>query len=118
MGHRTGEVAVPNNVPWLFPAFAVIGVGLFAVMLVCYLAVARPWLMARMTGAPVSIIDIVAMQFRGSPPSLLIAAYQTLLMQGVKVSIGQVERSYIANRERVATAGDLVQIVREEQRKA
>jgi uncharacterized protein YqfA (UPF0365 family) len=115
-GRRASEVAVRNDVTWMFPVFLMIGLGLFAVMLVLFLAVARPWLRAKMTGGRVSVFDILGMQLRGSPPALLIEAYQTLLMQGVKVSIGQVERDYIANRERVATAGDLAQIVREGKR--
>jgi uncharacterized protein YqfA (UPF0365 family) len=107
---------MPHVDTGLIAVFAFVAVGFFALLLVCFLAVARPWLRAKMTGGRASIFDIIGMRLRGSPPSLLIDAYQSLLVQGVEAGLGEVERAYIVNRGRVATADDLVQIVREAKR--
>jgi uncharacterized protein YqfA (UPF0365 family) len=91
---------------------AVVVAIVFAAFVVFYVSVLRFWIRAKMSGGRVSVFEILGMQFRGNPPSLLVDAYVALLMQGVETSIGDVERTYIAHRTQVADAADLARIVR------
>jgi uncharacterized protein YqfA (UPF0365 family) len=97
----------------LVAIFAVLIAFVSTLFVMLYLSVFRLWIRAKMSGGRVSVFDILGMQFRGNPASLLVDAYLALLMQGVKTSIGRVERTYIAHKTQVEDAGDLVRLVRE-----
>jgi uncharacterized protein YqfA (UPF0365 family) len=74
--------------------------------------VARPWLRAAASGAPVSIFSVLGMRLRGNPPILLVDAYVALRRAGVNASIADVEGAYIDHRTRVRTHDDLVELVK------
>src|SRR5687768_12280529 len=94
----------------------VAGVALaFAVVIFSTAVVAlRPWLRAMMSGAPVSVIAILGMRLRSTPPNLVIDAYIQLRMRGSETTLADVERTYIAQRQRVRSAGDLVDMVEQQ----
>ena len=77
----------------------------------------EPWLAARFAGAPVSIMQIMGMRFRGNPGRLLIDAYIVLMQAGEKTTIAEVESVYTANKNKVMNIDILVQLVREHERK-
>jgi uncharacterized protein YqfA (UPF0365 family) len=80
--------------------------------LAIFVALLRPWLRAFLSGTPVTAIRILAMRLRGNPPDLLVDAYGTLKRGGSSVSIDELETAYMDARSRVATAEDLVQVIR------
>jgi hypothetical protein len=71
----------------------------------------RPWVRALMSGAPVSILSILTMRLRGTPAPLLIDAYIQLRHRGSTATLADVEKQYIANRQRVRNVGDLIDFV-------
>jgi uncharacterized protein YqfA (UPF0365 family) len=85
----------------------------FMLLLLGVLALlARPWLRALASGAPVSLLSLVGMRMRGSPAILLIDTYIALRRAGVNASIVDVEGAYIDHRTRVRTRDDLVELVK------
>ena len=101
-----------DNVIWLIAAVvALMGV---LVVFVFALSMARPWLRAMMSGAPVSLISILGMRLRGTPPNLVIDAYIQLRMRGNETGLADVERQYIAQQQRVRSSGDLVDLVEQQ----
>jgi uncharacterized protein YqfA (UPF0365 family) len=91
-----------------------VGALVFAVLvigLILFFSIFQHWMRAVMSGGRVTIFDILGMRIRGSPPSLLIDAYSALRARDVNVSIGKVERVYIANKGRIQTADDLADLV-------
>ena len=87
----------------------------FAVVMFATAVVAlRPWLRAMMSGAPASIMSILGMRLRGTPPNLVIDAYIQLRMRGRETKLADVERTYIAQRQRVRSTGDLVDLVEQQ----
>lgn len=79
-----------------------------------------PWLRARFSGAPVSMMQIMGMRLRGHPSNLLIDAYIALIQAGEKISIDEVESAYMANIYQVTDidTDTLVQLVREHERES
>ena len=81
--------------------------------------VLRPWIRMKLMGGHGSLIQILAMRFRGTPPMLIVNAYTTLLHCGLKVSLHEVESQYVANRALLIEARDLIEHMKEfKQRKA
>ena len=81
-------------------ALAVGAAFLFAVAALM-LMLFKPWLPGMLSGAPVMAVQILGMRLRGTPPNLLIDAYVQLRAQGRDVEIAEVERQYLAHRQRV-----------------
>jgi uncharacterized protein YqfA (UPF0365 family) len=85
----------------------ILALGLMCMMLV----LAKDWLRAMLSGAPILVWDLIGMRLRGNPPSLLVDAYVSLKLQGHAVSIKTIESIYIANRSLVMDSGQLVNMV-------
>jgi uncharacterized protein YqfA (UPF0365 family) len=83
-----------------------------AILPLASLAFVRPWVRAAASGAPVSLLSIVAMRMRGDPAMLLIDAYIALKRAGVHATIVDVESVYIEQRTRVRSRDDLVELVK------
>jgi uncharacterized protein YqfA (UPF0365 family) len=77
-----------------------------------YFFVGRPWMRATASGAPISLISVLGMRLRGSPPLLVVDAYVLLKRSGVDVSIADVEIAYIEYKTRVRSRDDLVELVK------
>jgi uncharacterized protein YqfA (UPF0365 family) len=80
-------------------------------LLVLFASVGRHWLRATTSGAPITLISVIGMRLRGSPPALVIDAYITLKRSGSPATISDVEGMYIDNRTRVRSSTDLVELV-------
>jgi uncharacterized protein YqfA (UPF0365 family) len=91
-------------------AFAVVGVFLFAVAALALLLI-QPWLRGMLSGAPVMAVQILGMRLRGTPPNLLVDAFVQLRARGRDVEIAEVERQYLAHRQRVREVIHLVDLV-------
>lgn len=72
----------------------------------------RTWLRAFLSGALVPFPNLIMMRLRGNPPLLLIDAYIVLKHQGVSVSIGEIEKTYIVHRSQITASDDLVELVK------
>lgn len=95
---------------WLI--VAVVAVLFCSMVTGVFVVLARHWVRALMSGAPVSLLSILAMRMRGNPPGLLIDAYGTLLRAGVNTTISEVEKMFLDNKTRVRTSNDLVALVK------
>jgi uncharacterized protein YqfA (UPF0365 family) len=72
--------------------------------------VVKPWLRAFLHGTPVSLIHVVGMRLRGTPPSIVIDAYIQLHRAGLRPSIVELESCYVDSRIRIITSWDLVDV--------
>lgn len=93
-----------------------------AVMLVTFLGIVfalfRPWIRLKLLGGHGSLIHIVAMRLRGTPPMLIIDAYTALLQSGEDVRLHDVESQYVVHRATIMDVRDLIEKVRECKRKS
>lgn len=89
----------------------VVGVIFFFVMAALTLLLFRPWLRGLLSGAPVTALRILGMRLRGTPANLLVDAYVQLRARGREIAIGEVERQYLAHRQRVRETIHLVDLV-------
>lgn len=71
-----------------------------------------PWARAFTGGARVPLMSIVGMRLRRTPPHFLIDAYIRLVKKDMKPKMDDIELLYIAHRENIHTAADLVDLVR------
>ena len=103
-----------NDMPEDFLIVAVAILAVFALILfTVLLLLVRPWLRAALNAVPVSLLHIVAMRLRGNPPMLLVDAYIALNRAGRSVTISDVEKVYIDNRNWVSTSNDLAELVQQ-----
>ncbi|QDV48831.1 hypothetical protein [Gimesia fumaroli] len=88
------------------------------VMMICLSFLFRlllPWRRALLCNSHVSILQIIAIRLRGHPPDLLIDALVKLRMNDkTEISIQQIERCYIKNRQANMDADTLVALVEQE----
>lgn len=75
-------------------------------------AVIRPWIRLKMTGGRGSLLQIMAMRLRGTPPMMIVEAYTSLLHSGEDVRLMEVESTYVANRTTIMDVRDLMDHVR------
>lgn len=75
-------------------------------------AVIRPWIRLKMSGGRGSLLHIMAMRLRGTPPMMIVEAYTSLLHSGEEVRLMEVESTYVANRTKIMDARDLLELVR------
>ena len=80
-------------------------------------AVIRPWIRMKMMGGRGTLVQVLAMRLRGTPPNLIIDAYTSLLHSGVEVHLREVESQYVANRAKTTSALELMEHVREHKRR-
>ena len=66
------------------------------------------WLRARLAGAPVSMLTLVAMRLRSVPYSLLVDARITAVKAGIPLTIDMVETHYLAGGEVFQTVQGLI----------
>jgi uncharacterized protein YqfA (UPF0365 family) len=93
--------------------FAFLAVAVFGLLVLTFFAaIARPWIRAAASGAPISIFSILGMRLRGSSPTLVIDAYIALKRAGVAADIYVVEGTYIDHRTRIRSRDDLIELVK------
>lgn len=95
-----------------FAVGAVVSVSLVALLGVGF-CIIRPWIRLKMSGGRGSLLSIVGMRLRGTPPLMIVDAYTSLLHSGEKVRLAEVESQYVANRAQIMDTRDLLNLVRE-----
>jgi hypothetical protein len=95
----------------------VVGFGLGFLCAISLLVVVAPfgwvfatWMKCFLTGGGVSLVHIIGMLLRRSPVSLIVDAHHTLIQGGRASRVQIVEQTYIANRHRIQTLGDLIEL--------
>ena len=87
-------------------------VGIFLTVLFAFaLRIVSPYFRAFLSGAPVPLITLIGMLLRGNPVNLLIDAHISLRHRGTPTPIHEVESTYIAQRGKIMTSEDLVQLL-------
>jgi uncharacterized protein YqfA (UPF0365 family) len=90
-----------------------VGVGLLVPLLFAWLVIA-PWLKAFLSGAPISLVQLLAMRLRGTPAPMILDTHLALVHSGHASDVRRIESLYIANRSRIVTSADLVEIAKRE----
>ena len=88
---------------------------LFAVLLVAALIgpLAMTWLRAYLFGTPVSVVQILAMRWRGVPPALIVDSVITLVQRGYRydqLMYYQAESLYLAERPLIESPEQLADL--------
>jgi uncharacterized membrane protein YgcG len=109
---RPGPLSREDDMPTelVIVALAVAAVFLFAVAALALMLI-QPWLRGMLSGAPVMALQILGMRLRGTPANLLVDAFVQLRARGRDVEMAEVERQYLAQRQRVREAIHLVDLV-------
>jgi uncharacterized protein YqfA (UPF0365 family) len=84
---------------------------IFLVTVIVVLLLIRPWARSFFAGGRISLLEIIGMRFRGTPPDLLVDALITLKMRGHDVRMSVVETCYLANRSKIFEAKSLVALI-------
>ena len=69
--------------------------------------VIRPWLKAWSSGVYISIMEIIFMKLRGTPPNLLIEVAMTLKHSDTEYSYQELEVTYMAEKFNISSPKDL-----------
>ncbi|MBN9119641.1 MAG: flotillin-like FloA family protein [Planctomycetes bacterium] len=102
-------------------AVAALAAAVWVVGLVFFFVHVRLWVLARLSDAPVSALDIVRMRLRGCPPRLVVHAMIALRQRGVTVTAQEAEGLYLAaavRGERVGTAAEFARLLENVRRHA
>lgn len=70
-----------------------------------------PWVRCYVSGAPLTVIDIIGMRFRRSPVRLLVDAHIALKHQGNPTSITVIEACYMAHKHQIHDLNSLMQLL-------
>ena len=78
------------------------------------LYLAHPWFKSVLSGAPVSVLQVVAMRLRGNPPGLILDAYVQMTKRGQRISLDVIEATYMAHPGNAASVEALVRALEEQ----
>ena len=76
-------------------------------ILLLMLMVLRPWLKAWSSGVYMSVMEIIFMKLRGTPPNMLIDVAMTLKHSGLEFSYQDLEVTYMAEKFNISSAKEL-----------
>lgn len=81
--------------------FVAIGIMFFVTLIPLFIFVPlfRLWMMCQMSGAQITVIQLVAMQFRRSPVKHLCELYIMSTQAGLGIKLDQIERAYRAGAD-------------------
>ena len=79
--------------------------------------VLKPWVKAWSSGVYMSIIEIIFLKFRGTPPNLLIEVAMTLKHSGQEYSYEELEVIYIAEKFSISSPKELFEKYNEAKKK-
>ena len=95
-------------------AVAAVTAAVFLLFLLAFFFNLRLWVQALLTNTPVSLIGIIGMRLRGTPPRLILHAAIALRQRGEMVTVEEVERCYLAHGiGRSMSATELADLVSE-----
>lgn len=115
--------AVPagNPAAVVMLAFAAFALLFFLVIVVVFAFVAAPWMRAFMSGAPVSMVQLIGMRLRGVPPNLIVDSVVTLIHRGQPFSrklCYEAESLYLTQRGAIRSPEQLADLVEKQQKAA
>ena len=79
----------------ILPILAIV-VGVGVVLMFFYLVPVRVWIAATFSGAPVSILQLIAMRLRRVNPSIIVDARISAIKAGIQVTADDLESHYLA----------------------
>lgn len=71
------------------------------------------WIRAFMSGAPISVFQLLGMRLRGNPLPVIVHGYIALRQRGVRATVQEVESVLASYPGRVFTALELADLVQE-----
>lgn len=91
------------------PQVVLVIAGIFLlVVFILIISFFKVWLKAWLSGAPVSIANLIAMRLRGVPYSLIVDSRITMAKAGVDIHSDQVEQHYLAGGDIIQTTQALI----------
>ena len=88
----------------------------FLVALAIFFTFLRLWIQAKLTGTPVSLLDIVRMKLRGLPAQLIVHTAIVLAQRKIAVPVREIEDCYRNSGGDVTSATGLATLVLEKRR--
>lgn len=85
----------------------------FLVFLLLFFSVIRIWIQGLLSGALVSIFEIIGMRLRRTPPGLIVHTAIILHHRGENVPVAEIERCYLGFGNSQMNANDLADLVLE-----
>ena len=103
-----------NPAAFVLVVFAIVALLFFLVISSAFLFLAAPWMRAFMSGAPVSLIQLIGMRLRGVPPNLIVDAVVSLVHRGHPFSrqlCYEAESLFLAQRGMIQSPEHLADLV-------
>lgn len=92
-------------------AIAAVAALAFLVILVLFFSVVRIWIQGLLSGVPVSILDVIGMRLRRSPPDLIVRTAIVLRHRGQPASLVDIEAAYLGFGSGVTSPDELADLV-------
>ena len=105
---------VGNPATFVLAAFAVILMLFFLILFAAIVFLAAPWMRAFMSGAPISLVQLIGMRLRGVPPNLIVDSVVTLVHRGQPFErrlCYEAESLYLAQRGLIRSPEQLADLV-------
>lgn len=96
---------------------AAVALLVFLVFLAIFLAFLRLWIQALLTGVRISIMELIAMKLRRTPPELIVRTAIALKQRGVEAGVVEIEACYFASGGEVTDPIQLATLVLEQRNK-
>jgi uncharacterized protein YqfA (UPF0365 family) len=93
---------------------AVVAVLVFLVFLLFFLSLLRLWIQCLLTNTHISIMDLIGMKLRRTPPELIVRTAIMLTQRGVQVRATEIESCYLASGGAVTNPIQLATLVVEQ----
>src|SRR5215475_6079672 len=95
-----------NNFPWLIVLVVVVLIAIF--FLVIFFSFVRLWIQSLLTGARISILDLVGMKLRNVDYGMIVRQKIALVQGGVKISTQDLESHYLTRGNVPKTAAAVI----------
>ena len=103
-----------NPAALVMVVFAVVTLLFFLIIFATFAFLAAPWMRAFLSGAPFSLVQILAMRLRGVPPNLIVDSVVTLVHRGHPFDrrlCAEAESLYLAQRGMIQSPEQLADLV-------
>jgi uncharacterized protein YqfA (UPF0365 family) len=103
-----------NSAALVLAGFAFVNLLFFLILIVMLVFLAPPWMRAFMSGAPVTLLQIIGMRLRGVPPYLIVDSVVTLVHRGHPFDrrlCYEAESLYLAQRGMIQSPEQLADLV-------
>lgn len=101
MQNQLGSSMLGQNTEPVIVVLLIIAVGLLIILTGITLIIGKPWLQCFLSGAKVSLFEILGMWLRRSNLNLILGAHISFVQQGKPQNIKDLESCFIANRHQI-----------------